>query len=101
MQCIFNALTVLNAAGCIIEYVGKLACMAGFQQERKRAKEYLQWLLEQRSGEVHVDAGGRDVRFVLLRISALVTCSSLTASNLAGLHHDENSFRFRRIYHRA
>jgi hypothetical protein len=31
-----------KAAGCIIEYVGKLACMAGYRKERIRAREYLQ-----------------------------------------------------------
>ena len=40
-----------------------MACMAGYRKERIRAAEYLQWLLEQRVGEVKVDdPKGRDVR---------------------------------------
>eukprot|EP01050_Picozoa_sp_SAG11_P020150 SAG11_NODE_3349_length_2507_cov_3.697674_3_plen_159_part_00 len=50
-----------KAAGCIIEYVGRLACMAGYRKERIRAREYLQWLLEQRTSNVTpVEVEGRD-----------------------------------------
>ncbi len=33
------------ASGCIIEYVGRLACFAGYRQDRRRGKDYLRWLL--------------------------------------------------------
>jgi hypothetical protein len=60
-----------KAAGCIIEYVGRLACMGGYRKERIRAQEYLQWLLDQRVGDVKVDdPKSRDVR--LLRNSILL-----------------------------
>ena len=50
-------------SGCIIEYVGRMACMAGYRKERIRAAEYLQWLLDQRTGDVKVDEPQeRDVR---------------------------------------
>ena len=43
------------AAGCIIEYVGRLACFAGYKQDRRRGKDYLRWLLEQRTGSSNVE----------------------------------------------
>merc|ERR1719502_2184889 len=48
------------AAGCIIQYVGHVCFIAGTLKERKRAKEYIDWLLQQRRGMVTVDAAGRD-----------------------------------------
>jgi len=44
-----------TASGCVIEYVGRLACFAGFKRDRKRGKDYLRWLLEQRVGACNVD----------------------------------------------
>ena len=41
-------LKLATAAGCVLEYVGRVACMAGYRKERKRAREYLGWLIEQR-----------------------------------------------------
>ena len=49
-----------RAAECIIEYVGMVAICAGYKDERRRAKDYLSWLLEQRRGVVHITARGRD-----------------------------------------
>lgn len=39
------------ASGCIIEYVGRLACFCGYKRDRRRGKDYLRWLLEQRTGQ--------------------------------------------------
>lgn len=44
------------ASGCIIEYVGRVACMAGYKEERGRAKKYLEWVIEQRSRRMSVTA---------------------------------------------
>eukprot|EP01051_Picozoa_sp_SAG22_P014752 SAG22_NODE_1835_length_3468_cov_3.304541_4_plen_388_part_00 len=50
-----------KASGCILEYVGHLACMAGYQKERQRAQEYLRWLLEQRTSSMGpIDTEDRD-----------------------------------------
>jgi len=43
------------ASGCIIEYVGRLACFAGYKKDRRRGKDYLRWLLEQRVGQSIVE----------------------------------------------
>jgi predicted RNA-binding protein Jag len=48
------------ASGCILEYVGKLACMSGFRTERRRVKLYLKWLLKQRHGPLTVNVEDRD-----------------------------------------
>ncbi|KAH3767918.1 domain K-type RNA binding proteins family protein [Pelomyxa schiedti] len=43
-----------RASGCIMEYVGTVAFMSGHINERKRAREYLHLLMEQRLGPVHL-----------------------------------------------
>merc|ERR1719491_1638754 len=50
-----------GAAGAILEYVGHVAFLAGTLKERKRAKEFVSWLLDQRRGSVTIaDIAGRD-----------------------------------------
>eukprot|EP00932_Pfiesteria_piscicida_P007160 SRR837773.17150.p2 GENE.SRR837773.17150~~SRR837773.17150.p2 ORF type:complete len:535 (-),score=240.90 SRR837773.17150:118-1497(-) len=50
-----------GAAGAILEYVGHVAFIAGFKEERKRCREYLNWLLAQRRGSVTIPhASSRD-----------------------------------------
>ena len=36
-----------TASGCILEYVGRVAVMVGYKKERRRAREYLGWLIDQ------------------------------------------------------
>mmetsp|Transcript_52408 Transcript_52408/g.114369 ORF Transcript_52408/g.114369 Transcript_52408/m.114369 type:complete len:596 (-) Transcript_52408:36-1823(-) len=43
------------ASGCIIQYVGHVCFLAGTMAERRRAKEFLDWLLQQRRGQVTVN----------------------------------------------
>lgn len=50
-----------SAAGAIMEYVGHVAFIAGTGKERKRCREFLQWLLAQRRGSVTIPSiSGRD-----------------------------------------
>jgi len=49
-----------RASGCVLEYVGNVAYMAGTLEERKRARDYLMWLTWQRTGPVNIDIAGRD-----------------------------------------
>ncbi|CEL91713.1 unnamed protein product [Vitrella brassicaformis CCMP3155] len=49
-----------KASGCILEYIGGIAYMAGTKKERRRVKDYLGWLCEQRTSRVIVDVKGRD-----------------------------------------
>ncbi|CAE7378069.1 unnamed protein product [Symbiodinium pilosum] len=48
-----------RASGCILEYVGHAAFLAGSLPARRRAREYLGWLLKQRTGTVYVDTHNR------------------------------------------
>ena len=43
-----------RAADCIMEYVGMVAILAGYRDERERARDYIGWLLEQRRGAVQI-----------------------------------------------
>mmetsp|Transcript_64598 Transcript_64598/g.166248 ORF Transcript_64598/g.166248 Transcript_64598/m.166248 type:complete len:273 (+) Transcript_64598:1-819(+) len=50
-----------NAAGAILEYVGHVAFIAGTLKERRRCKEFISWLLQQRKGSVTIpDISRRD-----------------------------------------
>lgn len=49
-----------RASGCIIEYVGTVAYMAGTMSERSRARDYLDWLVGQRTGPITISLAGRD-----------------------------------------
>jgi predicted RNA-binding protein Jag len=48
------------ASNCIMEYVGTLAILAGYRDERQRAMDYLKWLLAQRKSSCVVDTQGRE-----------------------------------------
>mmetsp|Transcript_66352 Transcript_66352/g.188404 ORF Transcript_66352/g.188404 Transcript_66352/m.188404 type:complete len:623 (-) Transcript_66352:202-2070(-) len=49
------------ASGCILQYVGHVSFMAGTLKERRRCKEFIEWLLQQRRGQVTVNnAAQRD-----------------------------------------
>merc|ERR1711981_701632 len=41
-----------TAAGAILQYVGHLCLIAGDLKERRRAREFISWLLQQRRGSV-------------------------------------------------
>eukprot|EP01065_Artemidia_motanka_P049564 TRINITY_DN823_c0_g1_i1.p1 TRINITY_DN823_c0_g1~~TRINITY_DN823_c0_g1_i1.p1 ORF type:complete len:562 (+),score=192.82 TRINITY_DN823_c0_g1_i1:63-1748(+) len=43
-----------NASHCIVQYIGNVAHFAGEYEERRRARRYMRWLLEQRHGSVRV-----------------------------------------------
>merc|ERR1719235_2613057 len=42
------------ASACILQYVGHVAFIAGTLKERKRCKEFINWLLAQRKGSVTI-----------------------------------------------
>jgi len=49
------------AAGAILQYVGHIAFIAGTLKERRRCKEFINWLLAQRRGSVTIpDVARRD-----------------------------------------
>jgi len=44
-----------KASGCILQYVGHVAFMAGTLKQRRRCREFIEWLLQQRRGQVTVN----------------------------------------------
>ncbi|EER20146.1 hypothetical protein Pmar_PMAR026736 [Perkinsus marinus ATCC 50983] len=49
-----------RASGAIIEYIGYTAFISGTKAERRRGRDYLNFLLDQREGEVNVKLDGRE-----------------------------------------
>jgi len=50
-----------GSSGCILQYVGNVAFLAGTRDERRRCREFLEWLLAQRRGSVTIrDAASRE-----------------------------------------
>merc|ERR1719436_1897075 len=43
------------SSGCILQYVGHVAFLVGTLKERRRCKEFIEWLLQQRRGQVTVN----------------------------------------------
>jgi len=92
-----------TASGAVLEYVGMLACIAGYKPERRRCRDYLRLLLKQRTGPVHVEHEGRDdVIAVHVPPQSVGTClkerlgegtlvARGPASLLPSLHHPEQS----------
>jgi predicted RNA-binding protein Jag len=51
---------IAAASNCILEYVAQVAFLAGNERERRQCRDYLDWLLKQREGDLYVDVAGRD-----------------------------------------
>lgn len=48
-----------KAAGCILEYIGNTAFIAGPEDRRNHCMDYLRWLIQQRVGKVEINPDGR------------------------------------------
>eukprot|EP00740_Mantoniella_antarctica_P025896 CAMPEP_0198704430 /NCGR_PEP_ID=MMETSP1468-20131203/389898_1 /TAXON_ID=1461545 /ORGANISM="Mantoniella sp, Strain CCMP1436" /LENGTH=752 /DNA_ID=CAMNT_0044463243 /DNA_START=1405 /DNA_END=3665 /DNA_ORIENTATION=- len=76
------------AAGCILEYIGQVAVIAGGKRERRQGRDYLEWLLKQRQGHLYADIKGRDD---VLEIEApRSSIGYVTGHKGEGLHDDED-----------
>jgi predicted RNA-binding protein Jag len=53
-------LKLAAASACVLEYVGFIAVMCGSGEERRRARDYIGWLLDQRNRSVRVDTRNRE-----------------------------------------
>jgi hypothetical protein len=84
------------ASGAIIEYVGQVAILAGLERERKQAREYLEWLMRQRTNEpIDVDVDKRDdVTVVSAPRSAMGYITGHKGDSLRGIERDTNTFIF-------
>ena len=84
-----------TASGCIIEYVGRLACMCGTTSERIRARDYIDWLLAQRLGPVHVDILDReDVTCVEIPKDSVGFITGYRGESLRRIEEQSGSFLF-------
>mmetsp|Transcript_71435 Transcript_71435/g.231103 ORF Transcript_71435/g.231103 Transcript_71435/m.231103 type:complete len:571 (+) Transcript_71435:62-1774(+) len=50
---------IAAASGAYLEFVGHMAFIAGDEKERRRCRDYLGWLLEQKDGELSTDISSR------------------------------------------
>ena len=84
------------ASGCIIEYVGRLACFAGYRKDRRRGKDYLRWLLQQRTGQSEVDApkDRDDCTIVKVPSSSVAFLTGYRGESLRGIERESSSFCF-------
>mmetsp|Transcript_70950 Transcript_70950/g.123017 ORF Transcript_70950/g.123017 Transcript_70950/m.123017 type:complete len:941 (+) Transcript_70950:165-2987(+) len=85
-----------RASSCIVEYIGRVAYFSGSKIERTRAKEYLQWLLQQRVGEhAKVDHKGReDVTVVTVPRNCLGYLTGHKGSSLRQIEEETSTFCF-------
>ena len=85
-----------GASGCIIEYVGRLACFAGYRQDRRRGKDYLRWLLEQRTGQSVVeDPKSRDdCTMVKVPSKSVAFLTGYRGESLRGIEREAGTFMF-------
>ncbi|CAK0850392.1 unnamed protein product, partial [Prorocentrum cordatum] len=84
-----------RASGCILEYVGNVAFMAGTISARRRARDYLDWLMKQRTGTVYVDCEGRtDVSIVDIPGGMESVASVFKSITLRALEQETRTFCF-------
>ena len=83
------------ASGCVLEYVGNMACFCGYKRERRRAKDYLKWLLKQRHGPVTVDYEERDdVTIVRVPQGSVGFITGHRGESLRSIERETNTFCF-------
>jgi len=84
------------ASGCIIEYVGKLACFVGYKKDRRRGKDYLRWLIEQRTGQSVVDRpeDRSDCSIVKVPGSSIAFITGHRGESLRAIERESGTFCF-------
>ncbi|CUV04071.1 unnamed protein product [Cryptosporidium hominis] len=83
------------SSGAIIEYVGNFAFIHGDLSERKRAKEYLAWLIAQRTSTVSVDTRAReDVTVVSIPQNVIGYVTGAKGSFLRRVEDETGTFIF-------
>ncbi|CAJ1422007.1 unnamed protein product [Effrenium voratum] len=80
------------ASGCILEYVGNVACMAGMPPERQRARDYITWLKQQRVGPVFIDISQR-TDATEVKVPRELT-GILKGTTLRDIEHETDTFCF-------
>lgn len=87
---------VARASGCIVEYIGRVAYFSGAKRERVRAREYLQWWLQQCNGEsAAVEHRGRDdVTIIMVPKHCVGFLTGRTGNALRQIEDETNTFCF-------
>eukprot|EP00756_Hemistasia_phaeocysticola_P017361 Hpha_TRINITY_DN15533_c3_g7::TRINITY_DN15533_c3_g7_i1::g.105248::m.105248 len=85
-----------NASGCIVQYVGNVAFFAGLYEERRRARRYMRWLLEQRHGAVRVKDSDQldDVQTMDVPSEAIGGLMGQKGSSLRKVEEETSTFLF-------
>lgn len=84
-----------KASGCILEYVGLVAVMIGTLEERTRVKDYLRWLLLQRTGQCDVDLTGRtDVTTMSVEAKYVGWVTGVQGKNFRQIEEDSGCYLF-------
>ena len=85
-----------RAAGCILEYIGSCAVIAGPPDARKRGRDYLGWLIAQKAGPISVpDIEGRDdVIVVSIPKGNVAYVAGRNSNSLRRVENDTGTFCF-------
>lgn len=84
-----------KASHCILEYIGRIAFIAGTMEERRRCREYLGWLIEQRTTAIHVDTTGRtDVTSIVVPKNLIQSIAGPRGTTLRKLEGISQTFCF-------
>eukprot|EP00929_Paragymnodinium_shiwhaense_P071803 TRINITY_DN36469_c0_g1_i1.p1 TRINITY_DN36469_c0_g1~~TRINITY_DN36469_c0_g1_i1.p1 ORF type:complete len:1844 (-),score=533.29 TRINITY_DN36469_c0_g1_i1:697-6228(-) len=84
-----------RASGCILEYIGNCAFLAGALPARRRVRDYLGWLLKQRTGTVYVDLEDRkDASSVDIPDDLENVASVFKSTTLRAIEQDTRTFCF-------
>ena len=83
------------ASGCIIEYVGRMACFAGTASERARGKKYVEWLIQQKEERVQIDLKKeKDVLRIVVPKKAMGFVTGIGGRALRSVESKTNTFCF-------
>ncbi|KAK3270284.1 hypothetical protein CYMTET_21309 [Cymbomonas tetramitiformis] len=85
-----------RASGCIIEFLGHVAFMAGTKIERQRARRYCDWLLSQRSGGVTIEGASSmdDCQVVHVPQNCMGHIAGNRGANLRQLEEETGTYCF-------
>lgn len=85
-----------QASGAILQYVGNVAYIGGTQKERKRCRDYVNWLLQQRRGNITISDVSRrdDVTEVRIPENCKGWVTGNRGSEMRRMEQDTGTFMF-------
>jgi len=82
-----------RASGCIVEYIGHYVHLAGTGPERRRARDYLNCIMDQLTGSIRITTEGRDDVTVLdIPQSCVGYVTGLKRATLSRMEEDSGAF---------